>query len=178
LFEALKALDRKDYDYYDKLTPAQQKKFVPYMMLLWMSAIKGSEGLQRYYVMAVNEYANKHFFSEYVQKHPKLQWQMLCASSPGLGSQFHQWIPNIKNKVSKLQEVAKTKDMKEYYKKIYPKASADDIDAVSEAFVLQQKKKCYLADKFPSMKISDIELLCELVTDEDIDEYERESGNR
>ena len=177
LFDALKALDKKDYGYYDRLSPEQQKKFVPYMMLLWMSAIKGSEGIQRYYIMAVNEYANKHFFSEHIQKHPKLQWLMLCASSPGLGSQFHQWIPNIKERVSKLQEPAKIKDVKEYYKKIYPKASSDDIQAVSEAFVIEHKKKCYLAEKFPNMKFDDIELLSELVTDQDIIDYEKESGN-
>jgi hypothetical protein len=177
LFEALKALDKKDYAYYDRLSPEQQKKFVPYMMLLWMSATKGSEGVQRYYIMAVNEYANKYFFSELVQKHPKLQWLMLCAASPGLGSQFHQWIPNIKERVSKLQEPAKLKDIKEYYKKIYPKASNDDVHAVSEAFVIEHKKKCYLASKFPNMKFDDIELLSDLVTDQDIAEYERESGN-
>lgn len=178
LFDALKALDKKDYGYYDRLSEAQQKKFVPYMMLLWMSAIKGNEGIQRYYVMATNEYANKHFFNEYVQKHPKLQWLALCAASPGLGSQFHQWIPNIKDKVARLQEPAKLKDIKEYYKKVYPKAGDSDIQAVSEAFVTQHKKKCYLAEKYPNMKTTDIELLCELVTDEDINEYERESGNR
>jgi hypothetical protein len=177
LFEALKALDKKDYGYYDKLTPEQQKKFVPYMMLLWMSAIKGNEGIQRYYIMAVNEYANKYFFNEFVQKHPKLQWMMLCAASPGLGSQFHQWIPNIKERVSKLQEPAKLKDIKEYYKKIYPKASNDDVSAVSEQFVIEHKKKCYLASKFPNMKFDDIELLSGLVTDKDIEEYERDSGN-
>jgi hypothetical protein len=147
------------------------------MMLLWMSAIKGSEGLQRYYVMSANEYANKHFFNEYVQKHPKLQWLMLCASSPGLGSQYHQWIPNIRDKVSKLQDKATTKEIKEYYKKIYPKASDNDISAVSQAFVEEQHKKHYLANKFPNMKIDDIQLLSNLVTDNDINEYERESGN-
>lgn len=178
LFEALNALDKKDYGFYDRLSPEQQKKFVPYMMLLWMSAIKGSEGLQRYYIMATNEYANKYYFNEYVQKHPKLQWLALCAASPGLGKQFHQWIPNIKERVSKLQEPAKIKDIKEYYKKIYPKASNDDIQAVSEAFVEQHKKKCYLASKFPNMKFDDIDLLTELVTDKDIEEYERDSGNR
>jgi hypothetical protein len=177
LFDALAALDKKDYGFYDRLSPEQQKKFVPYMMLLWMSAIKGSEGVQRYYIMATNEYANKYFFNEHVQKHPKLQWLMLCAASPGLGKQFHQWIPNIKERVSKLQEPAKIKDIKEYYKKIYPKADVDDIQAVSEVFVEEHKKKCYIASKFPNMKFDDIELLSSLVTDKEIAEYERESGN-
>lgn len=177
LFEVLAAMDRKDYDYYDKLSPEQQKKIVPFMLVKWMSTIKGSEGLQRYYTMSTNEYANKHLFNEYVQKHPKLQWLMLCAASPGLGKQFHQWIPQIKEKVSELRENAQLKDIKEYYKKIYPKAGADDIDAVSKAYVQEHKKKLYLAQKFPNMKLEDVEMLSSVVTDDDIKEYERESGN-
>ena len=41
LFEALAAIDKKDYHWFDNLSEAQQKKFVPYMMLHWVSAVKG-----------------------------------------------------------------------------------------------------------------------------------------
>jgi hypothetical protein len=177
LFDALAALDRKDYDYYDRLTEDQQRKFVPYMLVQWMSAIKGNEGLSRYYVMSTSEYANKYLFNELVQKHPKLQWQMLCAASPGVGKQFHQWIPNIGPKVGKLQSPAKLKEVKEYFKKIYPKASATDIDDVGQAFVENHKRKCHLAELFPNLKIEDIEVLSSVITDDDIKQYEKDRGN-
>ena len=177
LFEAITAIDKKDYGYYDRLTPEQQKKFVPFMMLHWISAIKGNEGLSRYYVMSTNEYANKYLFNENVMKHPKLQWLMLCSASPGMGKQFHQWIPHIKERVSKLREPAKTKDIKEYFKKIYPKTSDKDLSDFSEAFVDSHKKKMYLANRFPNLKFDEIELLSELVTDKEIEEYERKLGN-
>ena len=177
LFEVLAALDKKDYGFYDKLSTEQQKKFVPFTMIQWMSAIKASGDLQGYYLMSVEYHANKYLFNENVQKHPKLQWLMLCASSPALGKQFHQWIPNISPKVSKLQTSAKIKDIKEYYKKIYPKAGVDDIDAVSEAFVVNQKRKLKLAELFPNMKITDIETLNETITDEQLKQYERDLGN-
>jgi hypothetical protein len=177
LFEALAALDKKDYGYYDRLTPEQQKKFVPFMMLHWMSAIKGGEGVSRYYVMSTSEYANKYMFNENVMKHPKLQWLMLCAASPGMGKQFHQWIPHIKERVSKLREPAKAKEVKEYFKKIYPKTSDSDLSLLTEAFVENHKRKMYLADRFPNLKYDEIELLSELVTDEDIRRYEEELGN-
>lgn len=177
LFEALAALDKKDYNYYDRLTPEQQKKFVPFMMIHWMSAIKSSGDLARYYVISTNEHANTYLFNESVMKHPKLQWYMLCASSPGLGKQFHQWIPHIKERVSKLREPAKAKDIKEYYKKIYKTASANDLDLLSEVFVENHKRKMYLAERFPNMKFEDIELLGDIITDEDIDKYEQELGN-
>lgn len=177
LFEVLAALDRKDYDYFDKLSEEQQKKVVPFMLTKWMSAVKGSDGVARYYVMSTNEYANKHLFNEFVYKHPKLQWMMLCASSPGLGKQFHQWIPEISLKVARLEESAKVKDISAYYKKIYPKASDNDIQDVSEAFVEEHKRKRYLAQLFPDLKIADIEVLSQIITDEQIAEYERDSGN-
>ena len=177
MFEVLAALDKKDYDFFDRLSPEQQKKFVPFTMIQWLSAIKGGEGLSRYYVMSTAEYANKYLFNENIQKHPKLQWLMMCASSPGVGKQYHQWIPNISPKVRTLQTPAKLKDIKEYYKKIYPKAINDDIDAVSEAFVSGQKRKLKLAELFPNMKLTDIETLNETITDEQLRQYERDLGN-
>jgi hypothetical protein len=127
--------------------------------------------------MSTAEYANKYLFNENVQKHPKLQWLMMCASSPGVGKQFHQWIPNISPKVSKLQAPAKLKDIKEYYKKIYPRADSDDIDAVSEAFVASQKRKLKLAELFPNMKLCDIEQLNAVISDDDLSRYLRDLGN-
>ena len=177
LFDALAAMDKKDYGYYDRLTEEQQKKFVPYMMTHWMSAIKGSGDVQGYYLRSVDYHANKHLFNEYVQKHPKLQWYMLCASSPGLGKQFHQWIPHLGSKVTSLKEPAKVKEIKEYYTKIYPKVDSDHIDEIAKQFVVEHKRKCYLAETFPNLKQSDIEVLSQLVTDEDIKQYEKDRGN-
>lgn len=177
LFQALDALDRKDYNYLDKLTEEQQKKFVPYMMTHWMSTVKADGGIQGYYVMSTEYHANKYLFNEHVQKHPKLVWQMLCASSPGVGKKFHQWIPHLSSKVATLKETPKLKDVKDYYTKIYPKASPSDIDMLAEVFIEEHKKKVYLAKRFPELKLSDIEVLAQTVTDDDIRNYERDLGN-
>ena len=171
LFNALAALDKKDYGYYDRLTQEQQRKFVPYMMLMWMSAVKGNKDLQNYYVSSTDYYANKHMFNENVQKHPKLQWLMLCAASPGIGKQFHQWIPNISSNISKL------KDIKDYYAKIYPKLNKDDLQEMATEFVENQKRKMYLSQVYPNIKIEDVEVLNQLITDMDIEQYEKDRGN-
>lgn len=176
MFEALAALDKKDYGYYDRLTEEQRKKFVPFMMIMWFSSVKGRTDFQQYYVLSVNEFANKHLFNENVQKHPKLQWLMLCSS--GIGSkQFHQWIPQIKQNVGKLKEKASVKDIKEYYKKIYPKTDDDTLSEFSKLYTEQQHKKVYLAQKFPELKVDDIEALSNFVTDDEIKEYEKQHGN-
>lgn len=177
LFDALAAIDRKDYGYYDRLTPEQQKKFVPFMLVHWLSSIKANQDFQQYYLQSTNYYANMHLFNELVGKHPKLQWLMLVAASPGLGVQRHEWIPHIKDKVTKLKEPAKIKDIKEYYKKIYPDVSASDIDMITHTYIENHKKKMYIAEKFPTMKYDDIELLADLITDDEIKDYERQLGN-
>ena len=177
LFEALSAMDKKDYGYYDRLTEEQQKKFVPYMMTHWMSQVKATGGVQEYYLRSVDYHANQHLFNENVQKHPKLQWYMLCASSPGLGKQFHQWVPHLSSKVSSFKEVVKEKEIRDYFTKIYPKASGANLYAISEAFVSEHNKKVYLSQQYPELKHSDLEVLSQLVTDEDIRKYEEARGN-
>lgn len=177
LFDALTAIDKKDYSYYDRLTPEQQKKFVPFMMLHWISAVKASSDVQSYYLQSTDYHANKYMFNENVQKHPKLQWLMLCAASPGLGKQFHQWIPHIRERVTRLLDSPKQKEIKEYFKKIYPKTDDSDLTLLSEVYVDNHKKKRYLANKFPELKFDEIELLSDLTTDEDIKQYEEDWGN-
>lgn len=177
LFDALAALDKKDYSYYDRLTYDQQKKFVPYMMTHWMSQVKANTQIQEYYLRSVDYHANQHMFNENVQKHPKLQWYMLCASSPELGKQFHQWVPHLTSKVSALKETVKEKEVRDYFAKVYTKATPSDIQTISEVFVSEHKKKVYLAQQYPELKHSDIELLSQLVTDEDIRKYEEDRGN-
>jgi hypothetical protein len=177
LFEALTAIDKKDYSYYDRLTVEQQKKFIPFMMIHWISAVKANKEIQSYYLQSTDYHANKYLFNENIQKHPDLVWLMLCAASPGLEKQFHQWIPHIKDRVSKLRESPKQKEVKEYFKKIYPSYSDSDIGLLSNAFVDNHRKKKYLADRFPELKYDEIELLSELITDEDITAYEDACGN-
>lgn len=136
LFEALAALDRKDYGYYDRLTEEQQKKFSPYMMVRWMSNMKGSAALQQYHVLSVNEFANTHLFSEFVSKHPKLQWLMLCASGLGNGKQFHQFL-----KANKLDD----SDLISFLSSIYPSSKMSDLQTLASLITTEELEQ-YIRD--------------------------------
>jgi hypothetical protein len=176
LFEALSAIDRKDYGYYDRLTEEQKKKFVPFMMTYWTSVVKSDIGMQQYYLLATNEFANVHLFNENVQKHPKLQWLMLCRVGMGK-KQFHQWLPQIKDRVSKLKDKAKREDIKDYYSKTYGNITDDLLNQLVDEYISSNKRKIFLAQEYPHMKISDIEVLNAIITDYDIKRYETETGN-
>jgi hypothetical protein len=177
LFTALEALDKKKYEYYDNLTEEQKKKFVPYMLTHWMSQVKSNSDVQSYYIQSVNYHTNLNLFNENVQKHPKLQWLMLCASSPNLGKQFHQWIPHLSERIGKLRDKAKEKEVSEYFKKVYSKANEKDIKQISKIFTEEQNKKFYLAEQFPNLKLDDLETLSKIVSEDDITRYEADKGN-
>lgn len=177
LFPALDALDKKDYGYYDRLTEEQKKKFAPFMLAHWMSAVKGGSDVQQYYLQSLEKHANTHLLNEAISKHNKLQWLMLCAASPNIGKQFHQYIPHIRNAVALLKDKATVKETSEYYTKLYPKESAENIKAVSEEIVKQQRRRFYLGTVFPNLKLSDIDALNDIITDEEIEQYEQDHGN-
>ena len=175
LFEALEAIDRKDYGYYDRLTVEQRKKFSAYMMLMWVPSVKGSNQIA--YLQKTNEIANKYIFDEVVQDNPKLQWLLFCASSVGKGKQYREYVPSLSIKVVKLQEKAKFDDVKKYFTKLHPNVDAELIDEISKLYTHQQHRKVCLAEKFPYLKLDEIDLLNELTTDDEIHKYEKDSGN-
>lgn len=176
LFAAIEAADRKDYDYFNRLSPEQQAKFSPYMMLLWMATTKNNcdKATRR-----VNFYANKHMFNENINgrdKHPGLQWLMLCAAGTG-NKQFHQWVPEIKKSVRDLKEPAKSKDVSDYFSKVYKGCSPADIKEITQAFIIEHEHKRRIRGLYPDMKVSDVEVLASIITDRELNEYAKQSGN-
>jgi hypothetical protein len=178
LFKAIDAVDAKNYDWFSELTDEQKKKFVPYMMTHWVSSVKKTGMVGAYYVRSVDANANKYLFNETINRdHPELQWKMLCASSPGIGKQFHSWIPHLNAKITKLREPATKKEVKDYFAKVYAGLKADVLEDVAASYTQSQRHQHNLAKMYPNMKLEDIEQLSKIVSEKDIEEYERDSGN-
>jgi hypothetical protein len=117
----MRMFDRKVRTFYDDLTEEERKKFSPYLMIRWGSSVEGSRDLQEFYVIATNERLNKHFFS--VARHPKLQWLMATAVSPGMGTHRHNWIaPRKKQSGASARRRA--------LMAIYPEYKDDEIDVM------------------------------------------------
>lgn len=98
LTKILPAMDKKDRRFYDNLSDEEKKGFSAFLMLRYMSTINSSPDMEHYYIASTNFYANKYMFE--LAKHPKLQWLMLTAASPGVGVQRHTWLkqkPKSKN---------------------------------------------------------------------------------
>ena len=114
--------DLKNRSFYDELTDEERKKFSNYLMIRWGSSVQGSRELQEFYVIATNERLNKHFFA--VNRHPKLQWLMATAVSPGMGTHRHQWIAPKKKD-------AGSNEVKKALMEIYPNMKMSDIEALA-----------------------------------------------
>jgi hypothetical protein len=75
-----------------------------------------------------------------------------------------------------LLEEAKQKEVQDYFSKVYASADKNLLVEISEEFTRIQKRKFKLAQLFPDLKVSDIEVLNEVVSDEQIIEYEKDLG--
>jgi hypothetical protein len=84
--------DSKNRQFFDELSEEERKKFSPFLMIRYGSAVSGSRDLQEFYLIATNERLNKKFFSINTTHHKKLQWLMATTVSPGLGNFRHNWI--------------------------------------------------------------------------------------
>jgi hypothetical protein len=119
----MRQLDAKNRDFYDELTPEERKKFSTFLMVRWGSAVDGSREIQEYYVQSTNHYLNKHFFT--MHRHPKLQWLMATAASPGMGAMRHNWIAPKKKE-------AGAGAIKKQLRELYPHFKDDEIDLMAE----------------------------------------------
>lgn len=117
--DVMSSIDAKDYDWFDKLSIAQQEKFSSWIYMRWGSSVVDRDPLMTsYYLQAVNQRVNKNFSA--LKKHPKLQYLLMASASPGLGKQYHQWIaPGKRGSVPKLRKVLQI---------IYPHANEQELD--------------------------------------------------
>ena len=119
----MRQLDAKNRDFYDELTVEERRKFSTFLMVRWGSAVDGAQELQEYYVQSTNHYLNKHFFT--MHRHPKLQWLMATAASPGMGAMRHNWIAPKKKEVG-------ASAIKKQLRELYPHFKDDEIDLMAE----------------------------------------------
>jgi hypothetical protein len=120
----MRALDLKKRDWYDQLTPEQQRKFSPYLMIRWGSSVQGSAELQEYYLRSLNQRLNRKFFSVNSSRHKKLLWLLATTVSPDMGSQRHTWLAAKRRE----SNTARLKTLRQ----LYPNYREDEIALMAE----------------------------------------------
>lgn len=134
LKEKLAAIDYNYKALWDETDDDNRKSIKQEFFILnrYISNVKTSNrDMQEHYVLAVNEYFNKHW--NLLQKHPKLMWQLLCMCGHESHQIFyHEWIGFKKKKGN--NKVAK------FLLEIYPNRKQDEIDMLSQLMTIKEVK--------------------------------------
>jgi hypothetical protein len=132
LKDILEAVDQGGRDLWD-LFDEEQKKDVKFFLLnRYVSSVRTSNReVQEHFVLATNEYFNKHWNLLY--KHPKLLWQLLCCCGyENKQAYFHEWIGNKK----KAGEGKKLKLLQE----MYPSRKMDELEMLADMMTIKELK--------------------------------------
>ena len=132
LKDILEAVDQGGRDLWD-LFDEEQKKDVKFFLLnRYVSSVRTSNReVQEHFVLATNEYFNKHWNLLY--KHPKLLWQLLCCCGyENKQAYFHEWIGNKK----KAGEGKKLKLLQEKY----PSRKMDELEMLADMMTTKELK--------------------------------------
>ncbi len=127
LKEKLAAIDLGARTLWDDVSDDERKRIKQEFFILnrYVSSVKTNKReVAEHYVLAVNEYFNKHWYT--LQQHPKLLWQLLCLC--GHDSKqvfFHEWIG------SKKKEKASNKKTK-FLAEAFPNSKMDEIELMSK----------------------------------------------
>lgn len=135
LKEKIAAVDLGARDLWDELDDENKKTLKNELFILnrYISNVSGQKReIQEHFVLAVNEFYNKHWNT--LQKHPQLLWQLLClCSHDSKRTFFHQWL-GLKKKTSDSKKI-------NFLSQVYPNAKMSDIDQMAELMSTQDFKQ-------------------------------------
>ena len=96
--DILAAIDMNGKSVWDEFSDEERKAVSFWLLNRYVSSVAGKRDNQELAVFKTNEYYNKNF-NVLGTRHPKLQWQLLCASGATGKIEFHKWI-GFKKKTS------------------------------------------------------------------------------
>lgn len=106
--------------------------------------MSGDPVLQSYYLISVNERLNKNFFDISSSQHKKFLWLLSTTVSPGLGSQYHQWLPPKKkeknNKLIKILRELRPDLRDDDLETLMAVTSAEDVKEMARTHGWEEKK--------------------------------------
>jgi hypothetical protein len=131
----LRAVDLKDYDFYNNLTEQEQKEFSPFVLMRFTSNVKGDADIQEWFVEMTNELVNKHHWT-LSKNHKGLLWKLYAATGIGT-TMYNQYLAaGKKEKANKIEKLLA---------ELYPAMKMDDIKVWASLMDAADKKE--LLDK-------------------------------
>lgn len=121
------AVNRKDRDWWERLSDDQRKKFSSWLYSRYMSIVRhNNPDMHRYYVMAANTVLNRDL-SKLTKNHAKLIYLLMTTMPNEFTRADHQYIPPMKkNKADK-----KTNNKMRVLSELNPGSKDDDLETLA-----------------------------------------------
>lgn len=102
LADLFSAINRKDRDWWERLSKEQQQKFSSWLYNRYMSAVRHNNPMMhQYYLMATNKHINRDL-SKLTKNHAKLIYLLMTTLANEYTRADHQFVPAMKkNKANK-----------------------------------------------------------------------------
>jgi hypothetical protein len=117
----LKAVDTRDYNFYDNLSDEEKKAFSPYILMRYTANVQGDTALQEWFLEMTNEYVNKNHW-ELSKNHKPLLWKLFAGTGVGQ-SMYHPYLAAGKK--------AKANKIEKLLSEIYPAWKLEDIKVLA-----------------------------------------------
>jgi hypothetical protein len=100
----LYAIDHKDYNFYDNLTPEEKKEFSPFILMRYAASVQGDRDVQEHFLEMTNELINKNHWL-LSKDHKPLLWKLFASIGVGV-SAYHPYIAaGKKTKAVKIEKL-------------------------------------------------------------------------
>ena len=142
--DIMAAVDRKDYEYYSRLTDEQRKSLNLWMTQRYASSVQGKYA--GHYLVMINEFMNTNWSD--VSKHPELQWKLMCLAGSGK-VQFHPFVkvPKAKRKKDKVEELIR---------ELFPLLKSDELELFLKMNTTEELKELAMESGVDDKTIKEI----------------------
>jgi hypothetical protein len=143
------AVNRKDRDWWERLSDAQRKNFGAWLYSRYMSIVRhNNPDMHRYYVLSANKTLNIDF-SRLIKNHRKLIYLLMTTMPNEFTRADHQYIPPLKkNKTDK-----KTNNKMRILSELNPSSKDADIETLASVMSDAEFEELLISHGWESKKI-------------------------
>lgn len=138
----LPAMDYRNMDFYNSLTPDEKKEISLWLLMRFMSS---SQKDPIHHLLMVNDVVNVNF--SVIAKHPELQWKLLvmCGTKT---KQFHPWVAPPKG--------AKKNKLEEAVLGLYPLMKDDELELFLQVNTKEELEEFFKDNGFDDKTIKEL----------------------
>ena len=100
----LGAVDRRNYNFYDRLTDDEKKAFSPYILMRYTASVQSDRDVQEWYLEMTNEMVNKNHW-DLSKNHKALLWKLFAATGGGENCYHPYLAAGKKEKANKIEKL-------------------------------------------------------------------------